>query len=220
MISAVSSERHPAPYQQESQPKTLGDVLYADKGKIRVPEHEWVELVRSIAAGDQLALHALYQRTHRIVFTLVVRITSNRETAEEVMLDLFHEVWKRASTYDPQGGSVVGWIMNQARCRAIDRLRFDQRKKRLNTYPDRLLPTTDIVDPQQTLIFEEQSRLLKEALNVLTSEERQAIETAFFSEMTYQEVATRLRQPLGSVKTRIRSGLAKLRQTLGEAKAT
>jgi RNA polymerase sigma-70 factor, ECF subfamily len=110
--------------------------------------------------------------------------------------------------------------MNQARCRAIDRIRFDQRKKRLNTYPDTLLPMTDIVDQQQASIFEEQSRLLKAALNVLTPEERQAIETAFFSEMTYREVATKLCQPLGTVKTRIRSGLAKLRQTLGETKVT
>ena len=72
------------------------------------------------------------KRTHRIVFTLMVRITNNRETAEELTLDVFHDVWRRASTYDPAGGSVVGWIMNQARSRAIDRLRFEQRKKRVD----------------------------------------------------------------------------------------
>lgn len=115
--------------------KTLGDILYADKAKFRVSEEEWLSLVRAVAGGDQRALHSLYERTHRIVFTLIVRITMNRETAEEVTLDVFYDVWRKASTYDPANGSVVGWIMNQARCRAIDRLRFDQRKKRVNTYP-------------------------------------------------------------------------------------
>jgi RNA polymerase sigma-70 factor, ECF subfamily len=195
--------------------KTLGDILYADNSKIRVLEKEWLQLVREIAAGDQGALHSLYERTHRIVFTLIVRITANPETAEEVTLDVFYEVWRKASTYDPANGSVVGWIMNLARSRAIDRVRFDQRKKRVNTYPDDLRPTTDIVDPQQAFLLEEQSRLLRSALEVLTPEERKAIEIAFFSQLTYEQTASKLSQPLGTVKTRIRSGLGKLREALG-----
>src|SRR5882757_3691384 len=110
-------------------PATLGDVLYA-KGNAVVPEQEWAALVKSIAAGDQFALHALYQRAHRIVFTFVMRITANRETAEELTVDVFHDVWRRASHYDAANGTVLGWIMNQARSRAIDRLRFESRKKR------------------------------------------------------------------------------------------
>jgi DNA-directed RNA polymerase specialized sigma24 family protein len=103
---------------------TLGDVLYADKVKALVREEDWLALLRAIAAGDQPALHALYERTHRMVHTLAVRITNNREAAEEVTLDVFHDVWQRASTYDPADGSVVGWIMNQARSRALDRLQM------------------------------------------------------------------------------------------------
>jgi RNA polymerase sigma-70 factor, ECF subfamily len=125
-------------------------------------------------------------------------------------------VWRKASTYDPANGSVVGWIVNQARSRAIDRLRFDERKKRVNTDPDSLQPTTDSVDPQQACLFEEKSRLLRNALEVLTPEERNAIETAFFSELTYEETARKLNQPLGTVKTRIRSGMGKLREALGK----
>ena len=140
-------------------PKTLGDILFADKSKVRLSEDEWLRLIRAVASGDQSALHSIYEQTHRIVFTLIVRITVNRETAEEVTLDVFHEVWRKASTYDPANGSVIGWIMNQARSRAIDRLRFEQRKKRVKTYPQSLRPTTDIVDPQQTCLFEEQSQL-------------------------------------------------------------
>jgi RNA polymerase sigma-70 factor (ECF subfamily) len=206
---------------QQPTTKTLGDILYANKSKVRVPEEEWLKLIRGISGGDQLALHALFEQTNRIVFTLIVRITMNRETAEEVTLDVFYDVWRKASTYDPANGSVLGWVMNQARSRAIDRLRFDQRKKRVNTYPHSLRPTTDIVDPQQACLFEEQSRLLQEALEVLTAEERKAIETAFFAELTYEQTATNLNQPLGTVKTRIRSGLEKLREALGrKAKVT
>ena len=198
-----------------SNPETLGDILFADKSKVCLSEDEWLRLIRAVASGDQRALHSIYEQTHRIVFTLIVRISANRETAEEVTLDVFYEVWRKASTYDPANGSVIGWIMNQARSRAIDRLRFDQRKKRVNTYPQSLRPTTDIVDPQQTFLFEEQSRLLRNALEVLSPEERNAIETTFFSELTYEETARKLNQPLGTVKTRIRSGLGKLRETLG-----
>jgi RNA polymerase sigma-70 factor, ECF subfamily len=193
----------------------LGDVLYADRAGTLLLENNWVELVRCIAAGDERALHALYERTHRIVFTLVVRISNNRETAEEVTLDVFHDVWKRASGYDAANGTVVGWIMNQARSRAIDRLRLEQRKKRVNPYPDSPLPPTAASDPRETVELAQLQSVLRNALAVLAPQERQAIETAFFSELTYAEVAARLNQPLGTIKTRIRSGLAKLRATLG-----
>jgi RNA polymerase sigma-70 factor (ECF subfamily) len=192
----------------------LGDLLYADKARTPVPEKDWVGLVQCIAAGDQLALHALYERTHRIVFTLVVRIVNSQETAEEVTLDVFHDVWRRAATYDPEGGSVVGWLMNQARSRAIDRVRFEQRKKRVHDAADGPPPVTAGNDPREAFDVREQGRVLRDALNVLTPAERETIETAFFSEMTYHEVAARLNQPLGTVKTRVRSGLAKLRRAL------
>src|SRR6185369_17809219 len=143
---------------------TLGDLLYGGQTTPPVSEKDWVALVHAIAAGDQRALHTLYERMHRVVFTLSVRITNDRATAEELTLDVFHDVWRRASSYDPAGGSVAGWIMNQARSRAIDRLRFEQRKKRVNTYADSSPPAADMLDPQQACLFEEQSRLLRSAL--------------------------------------------------------
>jgi RNA polymerase sigma-70 factor, ECF subfamily len=199
---------------REPETTTLGDLLYANKTKAPVSEHTWVGLVRSIARGDQLALHALYTQMHRIVFTLIMRITSNRQAAEELTLDVFHDVWRRASTYDPAGGSVVGWIMNQARSRAIDRLRFEQRKKRVNDHADSPPTVISASGPHETFAAREQGRLLRHALQILTPEERQAIETAYFSELTYSEAAARLDEPLGTVKTRIRSGLSKLRRVL------
>ena len=193
---------------------TLGDVLYASKGKSLVSEADWVALVRAMASGDQGALHALYERAHRPVFTLIVRITANRETAEELTVDVFHDAWRRASRYDPVDGTVLGWIMNQARSRAIDRLRFDHRKKRVDPLAGEPLHISEAADSQDMLSFKQQSDALRGALGLLTPDERQAIEAAFFAELTHAEVAMRLNEPLGTVKTRIRSGLHKLRQVL------
>ena len=198
----------------EKSPGTLGEVLYANPSKTLVSEAEWVALVQSVAGGDQGALHALYERAHRVVFTLIMRITANRETAEEVTLDVFHDVWRRASCYQETGGTVLGWIMNQARSRAIDRVRFEHRRKRVLPETGEQLPATFTADPDDLIALEQQSHALRCALEILTPEERQAIEAAFFSEMTYAEVAARLNQPLGTIKTRIRTGLHKLRHAL------
>jgi RNA polymerase sigma-70 factor (ECF subfamily) len=203
--------------QRDSETRTLGDLLYADEGKGRASEQQWAGLVRSIATGDQHALHALYEQAHRLVFTLIVRITNDAQTAEELTVDVFHDVWRRASTYDPAGGPVLGWIMNQARSRAIDRLRFEGRQKRVHVVADGVPPAAPATDPGDVVQIREQERVLRQALEVLTPAERQAIEAAFFSELTHREAATRLDAPLGTVKTRIRSGLGKLRQALTEA---
>lgn len=196
---------------------TLARLLDAWEAKARVSEEDWVALVRSVAEGDQRALRALYGRTHRIVFTLIMRITRNHQTAEELTLDVFHDVWRRASRYDASGGgSVLGWIVNQARSRAIDRLRFEQRKKRVRTLAGDAEPAADANGSDEAFDRLERTGLLKSALEVLTADERQAIETAYFSELTYAEAAARLGQPLGTVKTRIRSALEKLRRALAQ----
>ena len=196
----------------QTRPATLGDVLYA-KSKAPVPEQDWATLIQSIAAGNELALHALYEMAHRLVFTLIMRITANRETAEELTIDVFHDVWRRASGYDPANGTVLGWIMNQARSRAIDRVRFESRKKRSHggEMPTLVEPAAD---PRHVIEQREQGEALRAALAALTPDERQAIEMTFFADRTYAEAAARLNQPLGTIKTRIRSGLHKLRQKL------
>ena len=193
--------------------RTLGDLLYADRTRARVSESDWIGLVGSIGRGDQQALYTLWERAHRLVFTLMVRMMDDRATAEELTVDVFHDVWRRASTYDPAGGSVVGWIMNQARSRAIDRLRFEQRKKRVRPDVDGT-PAGAANDPQELLDVRERDRVVRDALDDLTPVERQAIERAFFGDLTYREVAAQLDQPLGTIKTRVRSGLAKLRDAL------
>jgi RNA polymerase sigma-70 factor, ECF subfamily len=196
----------------QQSPATLGDVLYA-KSKPPVLEQDWTTLVQSIAGGDQRSLHTLYEMAHRPVFTLIVRMTANRETAEELTVDVFHDVWRRAAKYDAANGTVLGWIMNQARSRAIDRLRYENRKKRSDGGDPQ--PPADVSpNPHDVLEMREQGEALRTAIATLTASERQAIETTFFAGLTHAEAAARLNQPLGTVKTRIRSGLHKLRTVL------
>ncbi len=192
---------------------TLGDVLYAGPERAMVPEDEWANLVCSIAAGDQLALHALYERSHRIVFTLLLRITANREMAEEIMIDVFHAIWRGAGNYDAQSGTVLGWIMEQARKQAVDRLRFENYRKRGQGGA----PASGgdaAPDPRDVQKLGTQREALCAALDCLTPDERLAIETTFFAGLTQADAAARLNQPLGTIKTRIRSGLLKLRHAL------
>jgi DNA-directed RNA polymerase specialized sigma24 family protein len=106
---------------------TLGELLYADKTKRRVTERDWFTLLRGVAQRDHRAFQTLYLSAHRLVFTLIMQITHDRLAAEELTLEVFHDIWQRADRYDPAGGTVIGWIMNQARSRALSRLRFEQR---------------------------------------------------------------------------------------------
>src|SRR4029077_3745819 len=113
-----------------------------------------------------------------------MRITANRQTAQELTIDVFHDVWRRASHYDPANGTVLGWIMNQARSRAIDRLRFESRKK--SSHADDMQPLAEVAaDPRDVLELREQGEALRAALAVLTPGERQAIEATFFAGLTH-----------------------------------
>jgi len=166
-----------------------------------------------MATGNQLALRELYGCSYRLVFTLTMRITSDRATAEELTVDVFHEAWRRAGSYDPENGTVIGWLMNLARSRAIDRLRFEQRTKRIDPRPEEP-PTTTGDGAEEPLVAAERGLQLRRALAALSPEERHAIETTYFQGLTHAETAARLGEPLGTVKTRIRAGLAKLRDAL------
>lgn len=191
---------------------TLGDVLYA-KPKQVTHEREWVALVEAVAMGDQLALHSLYDMAHRLVFTLCVRITANRETAEELTVDVFHDIWRNAARFDAEAGTVLAWIMNQTRSRAIDRLRFNNRQKRAPR-DDPSASEEAVPDPRDVAVLRSEGARLRQALTKLAPSELEAIEATFFAGQTYAEAAERLGQPLGTIKTRIRSALHKLRHEM------
>jgi RNA polymerase sigma-70 factor (ECF subfamily) len=196
----------------EASALTLGSLLYGDGNKARVSEEAWVALVTAVAAQDMRALHTLYGLLHGFVFTIALRITTSRSSAEEVTVDVFHALWKRAPRYSPAHGTVVGWVMNLARSRSIDRLRYEKRQKRVagsEGFQDVRETEPDPVEKRQ------QMALVKHALDTLSEAERTAIQLAYFSDATYAEVARQLVVPLGTIKSRIRSGLSKLRVALG-----
>jgi RNA polymerase sigma-70 factor (ECF subfamily) len=189
-------------------------VLYAGHPDRGPGESDWVQLVRSVAAGDRLALNRLYARTHRVVFTLLVRLTSNARMAEDLMLDLYLDLWRGARPYHAAGGAVLAWILNETRARAIARLRLEQRKHRREARPDAALLAIDGPNYQDLLQAKEGARRLQVALLVLAPEERSAIERAYFSELSPGEIAARLDQPERLITARLRAGLHKLRHAL------
>ena len=107
------------PSQPDSAPRIIGDLL-SGHVMAAIREKEWVGLLEAIAAGEMRALHAVYERTHHLVFTLAMRITHSRDTAEEITLDVFNDVWQGAATYDPAAGPVVAWIMTRARRQELE----------------------------------------------------------------------------------------------------
>lgn len=180
---------------------TLGDVLYSGGAMASESEKAWVALLQSIAAHDPRALHALFERAHRLVYTLILRITGNPDTAERLTSQVFYDVWSYPSSFDAAKETVLGWIMNQARSRALE---WSQKENLADSRPESAAADR----------FAEQTRLLREALQTLTQHEREAIESAYFSDSMRAQVGGRLSQPSGAVRTWIRSGLIKLRHAL------
>ncbi len=191
---------------------TLGDVLYAGRSGGLLLEQEWVALVRAVAAGDQQAVHALYDRASRAVYTFIAAMTGNRTIAEELTLEVFCAVWRKASTYDASSTTVLGWIMQQARAQAIGWLRTRHQKKAAGPLIGYKLAFSNDMSG-----FGEQSRMLRTGLANLDTNERQAIEAAVFARLPYAEVAKRLNQPLENIEAWIRAGFLKLDQLIQKA---
>jgi RNA polymerase sigma-70 factor (ECF subfamily) len=177
-------------------------------------DQDWVALIRSAAGGDQSALAGLYDATSRLVFGLVLRIVGDRPTAEEVLLDVYTQAWRQAANYDEERGAPLAWLMTIARSRAIDRLRsakHEQYKESLDAV--REISDTD-PNPEQATVDSERRRLVCSALATLPAEQREVVELAYYSGLSHSEIALRLGQPLGTVKTRTRLAMIKLRDML------
>ena len=173
--------------------------------------------VRRVAAGDEAALAALYDEHARPVYSLILRILGDVGEAEEVLQDVFSQAWQQAKRYDAIRGTVAAWLLNMARTRAIDRLRA--RRARPDTAaatPEGTLGTltAPAIDPADALAVERDVEQLRKALDALPIVQRRAIELAYFEGLTQSEIAGRLAEPLGTIKTRIRLGLLKLRDAL------
>lgn len=186
-----------------------------DSGEVRTRDQDWAALIKRVADGDQSALTELYDSTSRLVFGLVLRVVGDRATAEEVVLDVFTQVWRQAATYDTKRGAPLAWIMTIARTRGIDRLRSGKRdfqnKESLDSIGEARSATAS---PEENTVISERRTLVRSALDLLSAEQREVIELAYYSGLSHSEIALKLNQPLGTVKTRTRLGMMKLRDTL------
>jgi len=174
------------------------------------------DAMRRMAAGDGGALAELYDRHGRAMFSLAVRILRDEGDAEEIVQDVFAQAWRQASRYDTTRGVVVAWLLMMTRSRAIDRLRARRGQPPLDSdHPSALRDAADAAPPVDlALLTAEDISRVRAALDALPDAQRMAIELAFHEGLTHTEVAERLEQPLGTIKTRIRVGLLRLRAAL------
>jgi RNA polymerase sigma-70 factor (ECF subfamily) len=178
-------------------------------------DKEWTQLIALTAQGDQTALAMFYDRTSPLVFGLVLKILNNREAAEEVTLDVYTQVWRQAHTYDQTRGAPGAWLMTLARTRAIDRFRASAVEHgRIESLDAAALFASDEETPERDVEARERRQYVQQALALLTEEQRQAIALAYFYGLSQSEIAEKLQLPLGTVKTRIRLGMMKLREAL------
>jgi RNA polymerase sigma-70 factor (ECF subfamily) len=177
---------------------------------------EDVESLRRVVSGDQAAAAVLYDRHARPLYSLILRILGDETEAEDVLQEVFVQAFRQAGRYDASRGVVAAWLLMMARSRAIDRLRA--RRSRVEGRTGEVQVLNDVPDAQpdvaSALLDEERTRLVREALAELPLLQRMAIELAYYEGLSHTEIAERLEQPLGTVKTRIRLGLLKLRDVL------
>lgn len=168
-----------------------------------------------MARGDGLALAALYDRYRLILFGLLVRILNSREEAEDVLQEVFLQVWSRAADFDEQRGRPFTWLVTMTRSRGIDRLRVLASRQRLADSAAQEV-TAEASDAIAEAFYAEQREIVGRALASLPEEQSRLLKLAYFEGLTQSEIATKLGAPLGTVKTRIRSGMTTLRERLGE----
>ena len=174
-----------------------------------------VNLLHAIARRDEAALASLYDRYRLILFGLLVRILGSREEAEDILQEVFIQVWRRAADFDEQRGKPFTWLVTLARSRAIDRLRQLSARERLATANAQEAPA-EASDAAADAYRSEQKEIVSGALAQLPQDQRQTLLLAYFEGLTQSEIAKRLGAPLGTVKTRMRAGMIKLRELLGD----
>jgi RNA polymerase sigma-70 factor (ECF subfamily) len=178
------------------------------------------ELIAQAARGDERAVGPLYDRYGAVLYAVAYRIVGQRADAEEVVLETFAQAWRDAARFEAGRGSVAGWLAMIARSRALDLVRARSRRERITASAAADRPNASPAmgetrpDPAGALDHDERRRQVQEALAQLSPPQRQAIELAYFEGLSQSEIAERLQEPLGTVKTRVRLGMQKLRDCL------
>ena len=175
-------------------------------------------LLVQIARKDQTALAKLYDRYGRASYALAYKILGSIEEAEEVVLDVFSQIWQKAASYDVSRSRVDTWLFMLTRSRAIDRLRVLQRTFRAAQacLEEAKISTSNFAEPMEDAMIKERGEQVKTALEKLPAEQRQAIELAYYQGLTCAAISAKTGISIGTIKTRIRLGIAKLRQALSE----
>jgi RNA polymerase sigma-70 factor (ECF subfamily) len=172
-------------------------------------------LIRRIAAGDRDAFSRFYDLLAPVAFGLILRVLRDPEAAADVLQEVFWQVWREAAQYDAGRGSPEAWVVMRAKTRAIDRLRSVRRRDRTFVAPvDESVAYPEHRPAEDPAVAAEERGLVQTALALLPEPQRRVIELAFFEGMTQAEIASRLGEPLGTVKTRARLGLERLRGAL------
>lgn len=192
--------------------------LSVDNG-MSEPALDWqrdVELLRRIAGGDRPAFSDFYDQYSGLLFSIAVKVLNDSKEAEDVLQEVFVQIWNKADAYDPRLGKPVSWAVTLARNKAIDRIRSFQRRSRLLDQAAIEADASPVESPSanESLHGRENAEMIRSVVAALPPDQRRAIELAFFSGLTQDEIATTLQQPLGTIKARIRRGMLKLREKL------
>ncbi len=207
--AATACERLAVAYRLWAMPSSLPSSSTADP-----------DLVARAAAGDERAMAGLYDRYGQVLYGVAYRIVGERADADEVVLEAFAQAWRDASKFEAGRGSVAGWLTMIARSRALDLARARSRRDRITTAaagarPDAPLAMGEVrPDPSAAMEHAERRQEVRQALEALSAPQRQAIELAYYEGLSQSEIAERLEEPLGTIKTRIRLGMQKLRDAL------
>lgn len=176
------------------------------------------ELLTLVAVGDTAAYSTVYDRLSGAVYGLVRRVLRDPAQSEEVAQEVFIDVWRRAARFDPARGSATAWVMTMAHRRAVDRVRFEQAsadRERRAAPPDPPGRHDPVAEEVTARLEYEQ---VKRCMSALTELQEESVRLAYYGGYTYAEVAELLKVPLGTVKTRLRDGLIRLRDCLGVAR--
>ena len=175
-------------------------------------------LVHRLLQRDVRAFEELYDRHSRLVYALVLRILQQTSSAEEVVQDVFLQLWRNTTQYDVSRGSFVPWLLAMARNRALDQLRLkSERQRRREDQTDELPPVVTIPDFEGSLDEKRRAVRVRELMGSLNPQQKRAIELAYFEGLSHSEIANALKEPLGTVKSWIRNGLLRLKEGLQRA---
>lgn len=189
--------------------------------KISHPEttqsEEEALLLNQVAAGNRVSFDELYRRTNTLLFSIALGVVVHHDLAQDVVQDVFVQVWERAASYDASKGKAATWLITLTRNKSIDRLRSYNRRLRLNSDFEEQGETDVRFDVRDSLLDAmkmERTATIRAAISKLNNDQKAAIELAYFQDMPYPAVAQKLSLPLGTIKARIRRGMKKLADLL------